>query len=150
MGLNPNPKHRNLADMSTPPPTFTYTPREADQTVATPIDLADGCELTMRESYRKGLIIDFSLNEHINSHHPRYPYVHNHDVARIDCCHSEVHRHQFYANGDEDPKYYVIRSLTDCPDQQTAEKVIDECYDHCYSMIMSNWEAHLERWDSWS
>lgn len=148
MGLNPGNKPRNLVDMSEIVQEFEYVPTSTpDRVDEYPIILSAETELMVREVHANGRVVDFSLNYFATTDHPLNEKDANCDIARIDCCHSEVHRHQFYRTRGEDKKYIVIKSLKGLTCREEAEREVHSCYDDCYEMMLDNCENYLERWE---
>lgn len=147
MGLNPGKRPRKLADMSVQPSQFVYERRpEAELTIDAPILLSkEGDVLHQREWTFRGRIVDFALNHYLSDNHPENPGDQTVDVARVDTCHNEVHRHQFYRCGRQDHRA-VIKNLADAGSLEEAEKIIADCYDPCYLDLANNWEENLSRW----
>ena len=150
MGLNPGRKRRNLVDMSSIPGSFEYVvSEEAIEGLNYPVSLGGGNTLQVRTMERGHKIVDFSLNQFVEPEYEGNLSGENVDVARIDCCHSEVHRHQYYRNGRPQNRY-VIHDLKCEESHENAEDVVDRCYTDCYLVMTDNWESHLERWENGS
>ncbi|MDV7197041.1 hypothetical protein R4172_05645 [Rhodococcus kroppenstedtii] len=147
MGLNPNKKHRNLADMTVEVTRLEFERRpEAVLAIDSPIYLSvEGDVLHQKEWHYRGQVVDFALNHYVTAHHPENPGEGTADVARIDCCHSEVHQHQFYRSGRSQDRS-VIQTLHDLPTLEEAESVVCACYDDCYLEMANDWPNHLDRW----
>ncbi|WP_313675077.1 hypothetical protein [Mycolicibacterium sp.] len=133
--------------MSTKPVEFVYQRRpEAELVVDTPIYLsADGDVLHLREWQYRGKVVDFALNHYVTTSHPENDGDAPLDVARIDTCHSEVHRHQFYKSGRSQNRD-VIQPLYGVASLEEAEALIADCYDKCYFDLAANWGENLNRW----
>lgn len=153
MGLNPGRNNRPTVSMSEKPDVqarmddFEYVVHEdAVEGLDFVAPLGDGTSLAIRTMERGKLTVDFSLNQIVDedfvANHDRVPA----DVARIDCCHSEVHRHQFYWHKKTQNRE-VIRDLRGERNQKSAEQAVNNCYDQSYSIMMQNWELYLERWE---
>lgn len=150
MGLNPGRKRRNLVDMTSVPEKFEYVVSEdALEGLDYSVPLGGGTVLQVRTMERDYKVVDFSLNQFVEPEYEGNYSGRNVDVARIDCCHSEVHRHQFYRDGHPQNRY-VIHDLKCEPDHENAENVVNRCYDSCYEEMTDNWESHLERWENGS
>lgn len=145
MGLNPGRKPRKVVDMAVEPAKFQYVPTE--ESIETIWDISLGaCDLYVREARLGGLIVDYALNQRWATHDEVADGIQL-DVARIDCCHSEVHRHQFYKAGQEDPKYEVLVSLKGCASDAEAQDMVNASYQESYDRMINNWEDYLERWE---
>ncbi|ORL83885.1 hypothetical protein [Prescottella equi] len=129
------------------PEAKPYTRREdADLTMDNPIHLStDGDVLHHKEWTYKGRLVDFALNHYVTKDHPDNRKSCTDDVARIDTCHSEVHRHQFYRSGKPQNRE-VIKDLHGFASLEEAEKAVGLCFEECYFSMADDWQAHLDRW----
>ncbi|WHU45090.1 hypothetical protein QNM97_13625 [Gordonia sp. L191] len=147
MAPNPGKKRRNLADMTSQPLRLDYRRRaDAVLVVDGPIYLSvAGDRLHQREWHHRGRVVDFALNQYITCDHPDNPGGESADIARVDTCHSEVHKHQFYRSGRPQQRD-VICALHDADSLEQAEDMICGCYDACYFDMADEWEDRLVRW----
>jgi len=63
-------------------------------------------------------------------------------VARIDCCGSTIHRHQFDQTGKD---LYDHRVIVEIP-AQDGWSVVDAGYAEAYEVMFNEWEENLRRW----
>lgn len=147
MGLNPGRKRRNLPSLAIAPPSRPYTRRqEAELIFDHPIHLSpEGDVLHQKEWIFRGQTVDFALNYYVQPGHPDNQDEDERDVARVDCCHSEVHKHQFYRSGRPQVRE-LIRDLSGFESIEDAEAAVHECYDECYLAMAEKWESHLRYW----
>lgn len=147
MGLNPGKKPKGLVDMSTRPAGFFYQRRpEAELTIDMSIYLSqEGDVLHQQEWFFRGKVVDFALNHYLTPSHPDNCTGAMLDVARIDTCHNEVHRHQFYKSGRPQTRD-VIQSLSGVASLEEAEGLIAACFDSCYFDLAESWGDNLTRW----
>lgn len=153
MGEGASEKSRRLvdmgqkADLNADSAPFVYMPSvDAVDGVDYPVLLGDGCMLSIRTRELDSRIVDFALNQYVTRDYPANYSNQNHDVARIDCCHSRIHRHQFHRDRAQSPQE-VIADLSQSPSQLEAELTIHSHYDECYLLMIDNWELYLERWE---
>ncbi|MEV0006068.1 hypothetical protein AB0H28_27815 [Micromonospora sp. NPDC050980] len=69
-------------------------------------DLAEGHRIIMRPRWYKGRIVDFALQQLTQREDGEWA-----EVARIDCCHSTIHRHQFTFDGKDLYDHRVIQQI---------------------------------------
>ena len=102
--------------------------------------LGGGHKLYWRTHYHpsRWSIVDFAFTQI----HPDREGEEAH-VARIDCCHWEIHKHQYYRSGKHG-SYTPICPFT----QDNAWDTMDSKFTDCHSEMMNGWQDHLERWDS--
>ena len=142
---------RRLVDMSANVPEFQYVrPDPAEKVLDTTIVLQPEGTCTLHVvawSYR-GKIVDFAFTQMADE--VENPQGGEDHVARYDCCHSEVHKHQYYRNGQhfqtgEKETRTVIAKIES---QETSWETIDSEYDHCYNDMTESWDVNYRRWDS--
>lgn len=147
MGLNPGKKARNLVDMGEIPKPFEYTVSPyAREIFDYEISLGDGINLRQWAVGYDNLIVDFAFVQFVDALYESNDTDKNVDVARIDCCHSEVHRHQFYRSNRKQNRY-ILHPLQGETNHKDAERVVNNCYDECSQTFIDNWETYLERWE---
>lgn len=139
--LPPNSHKQRLADMAVYPARDYYRPPGLDvaKEVVTPIDISPVDQLVMRQRFYREKIVDFALAQKTMV---EKKWV---DVARIDCCHSKIHRHQFDQTGVD---LYDSREIIRIPSGEAGWEVVDRGYDSAYTLMTEEWEANLERWRS--
>lgn len=87
--------------------------------------------------YYRGRAVWFSLQQTIYDSERQH-----HIVSRVDCRHSQVHRHVFsQARGEID-----VRLLVTIP--PLGQTVVDEEFDRYLNEMLSNWEARVRTWRS--
>lgn len=100
---------------------------------------APGQSIYVKQWYYKGKTVDFALTHRIEETPGEYEHV-----MRYDCCHSEVHKHQYHRKrGEIDRK--VIAPIDH---QDTSWAVVDSAYDQCQDDAFDNWHEHYRRWNS--
>ena len=90
-------------------------------------------DLSMRMAVHRGQVRDFSLSLWMESGAGRF------ELERVDCCHSEIHRHRFYQHKPEDR---VTMYELDPGD----EIIVDGEYQIQYEYLITHWEQILGRW----
>lgn len=141
MGKLPeNSRRERLADMSIqPPPEPGYIPPGLDVATenVTPIDLGMDDQLVIRQRYYRGKTVDFAIMQKIRI---GQKWI---DVARIDCCHSMIHRHQFNRQGVD---VYDRRVIINIPAEEAGWDIVHAGYDDAYTAMLEEWDQNLERW----
>lgn len=128
---------RGLVDMTVEPAAYLYRPPSNAEPLEYRSDLGEGSLLIVRQSIYRGKVVDFAFTQcppGTDGHEPH--------VYRIDCCHGEVHSHQYFRNGDEERRT-VIQSITD---RRTAWETVDTAFYECNDRIHASWHANFERW----
>ena len=123
-----------------PTDTWEYErPANATLVMDAPVYVAeDPSQFVYVKQYTyRGYTVDFALSHVVELEEG------NSDVARYDCCHSEVHRHQFHKSGEE-LRRKVIAPIRD---QRTSWSTVNAVYDECYDDMIEGWEHHYRRWD---
>jgi len=110
-------------------------PRSACDEVVYPVAVEVGHELVIRQQIYRGKIVDFSIQQRTLDDGRWY------DVARIDCCHSTVHRHQTYRTVTGRNDIEVIREI---PSEGRA--VVNEAFTTAMDVMEDEWEGNLRRW----
>jgi hypothetical protein len=133
---------RRLADMAVRPTRREYRPPPRDQCVTGTYTIwptgtqNDMHAIAVRYALYHGLYVDFSFNQ---------SYVVDgvsRTVARIDCCHGTVHRHQFDREGTDVLHGEVI---CDIPAEGGFE-VVHNHYEPCLDIMDDEWEHNFRRW----
>lgn len=141
---------RGAVDLSITPPKFEYRrPINAEKIMDMPMVLTpEGtCEFYAVAWDYRGKIVDFALTQIAINEDPQKETIH---VARYDCCHSEVHKHQYYKSGKhettrEDQTRTIISPIDD---QNTSWDVVDKAFTECYDQILNDWETNYRRWET--
>ena len=131
---------RRLADMADRPPSgaaYRPPPRSACDEVVYPVAVEEGHELVIRQQIYRGKIVDFSIQQRTLDDGQW------HDVARIDCCHSTVHRHQTYRTATGRNDIVVIREIP-----SEGWDVVNEAFATAMDVMEDEWEENLRRWSS--
>lgn len=85
----------------------------------------------------KGKTVDFALVQQVEEVAGNLQ-----DVAKYDCCHSEVHKHQYHRDRGQIQRNVIVR-LSD--DNHSWEK-IDRAFDECYEQMLNYWDENYRRW----
>lgn len=139
MGKMPGRKgERGLADMSAEVSELEYRPppKTACDERQWPQYLTEVDRLHIRTWRYRGRIVDFAIMQIIE--------VDGKDVhvARIDCCHSIIHRHQFDKAGVD---LYDHRVIVPIPHEDGWD-VVDAGYAAATDVMFNEWEENLRRW----
>lgn len=139
---------RGLADMSgsdqgAQADAWEYKrPGGAELTLDMPITLgheAPGQSVYVVQWTYRGKVVDFALTQRIERTAGTYEHI-----ARFDCCHSEVHKHQFREGGRELQRT-VVAPIND---QSTSWDLVDEKYEECSADMFDRWHENYRRWKS--
>lgn|GEM_PF-2371258 len=145
MGLNPGKNNRKLPDMSEEALQEYKRHPDAELIVDNKVPLGqDGTILSQCEWGRHQLIVDFSYNQYLEDSHPDRKGAKTPDVARIDCCHSEIHKHQFYKAGGQNRD--IIQDLRYSGSIEEVEKVVNLHSMDCYNQMVDGWQSYLDLW----
>jgi hypothetical protein len=133
------PRKGKLADMGVYPPDeecYEPPPYEDCEEFQTTIDLAPGHRLGTRQVYRAGTaeLVYFAIWQSVLVD-GRWQ-----SVARIDCSHSTVHRHQFTRDGGNHRT-----DLERIPVDHGVD-VVDRWYGPAEAMLQNEWEDNYRRW----
>lgn len=127
---------KRLADMSGQPALYEPpSAEECDSEEVIPIEIDPTSQLVVRLRSLQGKIVDFSISQLVNDAGEW------HDVARIDCHHGSIHRHQFTRGGNQTRQ--VIRHI---PPGQEGHDVVNDGYTPAYELMFNEWEESLRRW----
>lgn len=137
--------------MSIRPEPFTYErPVGADVVMDQPVILTpEGtCTLHVKAWAYRGKTVDFALTQMADE--VEDPQSGEDHVARYDCCHSEVHKHQYYRSGRHYKTGETEARTTICPidKKETSWATVDESYFDCYDQMVDSWQVNYERWAS--
>lgn len=130
---------RGIADMSESTEVVSYEPplleecRVRDQ----PIDLGADVRLHDHTREHQGLIVYFSLQLSVIRAADWFV------VARIDTCHGEVHKHQFYRDGRDETRTLVRTVPVD-----NGAATVDSHYLQGYDMLVEEHADIIRRWES--
>jgi len=65
------------------------------------------------------------------------------EVARIDCCHSTIHRHQFNQAGTDTYDRRVIQNIP-----KEGWDVVNAAFQGAVDVMLSEWEENHRRWNN--
>lgn len=131
----PASKH-GLADMATYPEPWRYERPQGGDETEFPVELDGGHRFVHRFYVYRALIVDFAIT-HLYEHAGEVA-----TIARIDCCHGEVHRHVFDRRGGE-----LSRSVIQVIPERDPWKTIDELYLQCDDQMHAAWLEHYRSWE---
>lgn len=130
-----------LADMSLSPEKREYKPPPRHTLGGgdpQPIWVTDDDLVVLVSWTYRGLIVDFSIEQYRVDPGDGAKTK----IARIDCCHGTIHRHQYDQNGQDVYDGRVILVIP--PDDGWA--IVDSGYDEAYDVMLNEWDANLRRW----
>lgn len=130
---------RRLADMSQHPPSFEYCPPRGGEQHEYPIQLDEHHELRVRMHLYQGMVVDFAFVQRYTGE--EFPV----EVARVDCCHGEVHVHQFGRLGGQ-----IDRTVLHTISREEPWKTVDEWFYSCNEAwcVPEEWERRYRRWET--
>lgn len=131
-----NRSKARLADLSIQPePVDWRPPPEECISNVYHVYVTDSDRVTNRMETHRGDLVDFAITQ---CHQPDGSEWQ--DVARVDCCHNEVHRH-LYRDGGTEINRVVFREVS-------AQTDIEVGYDWGDRLINEQWEENVRRWAS--
>lgn len=143
-------RHRGLVDMGARPEEFVYRRPQGAEVYPHELVLFPGetCSLHYTQWVYRGKIVDFAITLYTNEFEdPQGSEAH---VARYDCCHSQVHKHQYYRSGSHyktgEPEQRTVIAPIDDP--ATAWDIVDSAFDSCLDDLAGNWQVNYGRWDT--
>jgi hypothetical protein len=98
------------------------------------IELSDTSRIVQRLVHRRGRLVDYALVHEVRGADEEW-----HEVAKIDCCHSQVHRHTAATDQPETDRKLVIQELFSWKD-------VEDSWDAAYGDIEDNWERRERDW----
>lgn len=133
-------QERRLADMSEPIEAKIYKPPPpgACEVMVYPVEITPTDRITVRQHIYRGKVVDFAIMQEV-----REGEIWHH-VARIDCCHGTIHRHQFTRDGQDIYGHRVIREITGLAGE--GWDVVDDTYDMAQEAMFNEYEDNLRRW----
>lgn len=109
------------------------------QEECTPIELSPADRITVRLWFWRGRTVDFAIMlEAFDDDVELWR-----DVARVDCCHGEVHRHEFARSGAE--RRVVIAPIP-ADDEEGAWDLLGREYDRAHKDLISGWDSYVQKW----
>lgn len=128
-------RRHKLANMSEPD-TFVYKPPAQTNEIVYPVRLGNDHELTVRQNLYREYIVDFAVMHRFEGE--EWPA----EVHRVDCCHGEVHSHQFFRRREQERT-----SIAVIP-REKAWETVDAHFQPCHDRVLDGWEQNFERWRS--
>lgn len=91
-----------------------------------------------RVHYFDHRMVDFCLEIQVRERDTWWP------VARIDCTHGHIHRHQLTRSGENDHQTVLCRLPSD--DNHEAWKLVANQHELACADLDSKWDAYMKRW----
>lgn len=135
-------KIKRLLERAPKPPRQKYVPPpdeacDLPQVFFTyPTGQDDGNRIAIRVKIYRGLIVDFSLNQHTLVDR-RWR-----NVARIDCAGGTIHRHQFDQDGNDLIGHELIKEIP----PEDGWDVVHKGYLSALDVMHDEYEDNLRRW----
>ncbi|WP_035875861.1 DUF7718 family protein [Kitasatospora cheerisanensis] len=140
MANNGGKRRGRVVDMSAGEPAH-YKPPPCPPAVEsnTRIEITDTDELRIRMQVYKDLITFFAIMQMV------WDDGEWKEVARIDCCHSTIHRHQFVLpDGRDIHDHQLIVEIP--PDGGERWSVVNDGYHKALAVMYEEWETNVQRW----
>lgn len=122
-------------------PTWKYKPPSgADLVLDTRITLgseAPGQSVYVVQWQYRGKTVNFALTQQLEPSAGKYAHI-----ARYDCCHSEVHKHQYHKGSKQETRT-VVAPISD---PKTAWETVDAAYETCYDQMFDGWHENYRKW----
>jgi hypothetical protein len=130
---------KRLVDMSTPPPPDpVYEPPEDAEEYAFAYELPrQDTKLWIRVLDYRGRCVYFAIMQLLLVD-GRWR-----EVARIDCHHGYIHRHQLNRAGED---LWDGRRICDIPAGDGGQKVVDAMYHKCMLIMHDECDENIRRW----
>lgn len=118
------------------PDTFEYKPPPQTREMVYPVRLGKDHELTVRQNLYREYIVDFAVMHRYEGE--EWPV----EVHRVDCCHGEVHSHQFFRKREQERQTIAVIP------RDKAWETVDAHFQPCHDQVLDRWEHNFERWGS--
>ena len=126
-----------LRDMSEPLVPDEYIPPKGGEEITYPVSLDEHHSLTVRQLHYRKMVVDFAIMQHYHLYDEHPPE----DVHRTDCCHGEVHHHQFFRNGTTEDRRVVLRIPV-----ENGWETVDRLFVECNDLAVNEYMDRLARW----
>ncbi|UTT64923.1 hypothetical protein NMQ01_09260 [Janibacter sp. CX7] len=123
-----------MADMSTPEPAWEYSPPKGGEVIEYQVVLAPEHQLHVRQTIYRKMVVDFAIMQF-------FVQEWRAEVHRTDCCHGEVHAHQFFQGVDSEE-----RSVICVIDRVDAWKTVDRNFVECNDRAVESFATYYDRW----
>lgn len=131
-------QERRLVDMATIPKDYKPPPVPPAVELNFKAEITETDELRIRQVVYTEKIVDFAIMQ------LHWEGQCHHQVARIDCCHSMIHRHQFTRDGHDLYDRLQIKAIP--ADGGTRWNIVDAGYHEVLALMYDEWEDNLRRW----
>jgi hypothetical protein len=130
---------KRLVDMSTPPPPDPVyePPEDAEEYVFSHDSPRRDTEFKVRVLQYHGRYVYFAIMQMLKVDGCW------HEVARIDCDHGYIHRHQFNSAGED---LWGRRRMCDIPAGEQGQRVVDGMYHKCVWIMQDERDENIRRW----
>jgi hypothetical protein len=135
---NKGTRRSRLADMATVPKQYKPPPSPPAIEMNSPMEITDTDTLKIRRVMYHEKIVDFAIMQFTLEGDDW------HQVARIDCCHSMIHRHQFTRDGRDLYDHLEIKAIP--ADGGDRWNVVHAGYFDAYAIMFEEWEDNVRRW----
>jgi len=130
---------RDTVDMAVQPASYEYRPPEGRECEDYEVPLGGRHSLHITQCWYHGRVVWFAITQRYLEAEGEYSHVY-----RIDCCHGEVHSHQYFRDSDEQRRVTIERIT----DRSTAWDTVDRLFDHCNDLVISDaWEERVRVWE---
>lgn len=119
--------------------SYVPPPIEDCEEETTPITLSVNERVTLRLRFWRGRTVDFAVMlEVVEDGSDEWC-----EVVRVDCCHSQVHRHQFRRSGQPETRTLIAEIPAD---PENAWTLIAREYDTAHRDLISRWDSFVRTW----
>ena len=115
---------------------YVPPPRDMCQIEVYPVEITPTDRLTIRQQIYRGKIVNFAIMQDVLESGTW------HQVARIDCCHGTIHRHQYNRDGIDLYDHRVIQEIP----ATRGWAVVDAGYVSAQDAMFNEYEENLRRW----
>ncbi|CAN3980453.1 hypothetical protein [Kitasatospora purpeofusca] len=138
MANNSGKRRSRLVDMVTIPKQYKPPACPPAVEMNFPLELTETDHLHVRQVLYRDRVVDFAIMQLTWEDGTR------HEVARIDCCHSVIHRHQFAKDGRDLDGHLEIKVIP--PDGGDRWNIVHAGYFEALSVMQEEWADNLRRW----
>ena len=135
---NSGKRRGRVTDMATVPKQYKPPACPPAVEMNFPIEITETDELRIRQLIYREKIVDFAIMQLVREDGLRS------EVARIDCCHSMIHRHQFTKDGKDLYDHLEIKAIP--ADGGDRWNVVHAGYFDALAVMQEEWAENLRRW----
>ena len=138
MGKTRGNRQGRLADMTITPPHYKPPPVPPAVETTFPVELTETDEFRIRQVMWSRRIVDFAIVQLYREEDAL------NQVAKIDCCHSKIHRHQYTRDGGDLYDHLEIKAIP--ADGGDRWSIVHAGYYDALGLMQEEWEDNRRRW----